>query len=159
MNTQQLVNVDEIYSRSFHIKISESTETKNQTQSFVVNLNRHAKQRLLERNIGIEEVVSAIFFGYSIQKQGVTFHALSKETYVSDFRFAYKRTEGLVVICDDSSGIVLTTFRRNDPVGFIKKKPKYRRNYTSCQDVYSSSEMIPDIYSISNSIVNLKLRA
>jgi len=114
-------------SLEFLVQISECLDYEWKTQSHRVELDTHAYRRSRERNISQEEIAAAMLYGYSEWKQGVCFYALTREMVPERSGIEYRRSEGLIIICDECSAKVKTCFRRNDPINYVKKKPKYNR--------------------------------
>ncbi len=127
MKKNRQLEIVEVFSRCFIIQVSEYLHNECHTQSFTVSLDRHALQRVHQRRIQKEEIAAAIMYGYSENKQGECFYALTHRMVPEELGWNLRRTQGLVVVCDESSGLVKTCYRRKDPVIHVRKKPKYRR--------------------------------
>jgi hypothetical protein len=139
MKQKSQIEIIDVHSNCFIIQISESLDFREYTQNFTVNLNDHAKQRCIERKIKREEIVAALIYGYSECKQGECFYALTYEMIPFDSSFNIRRSEGLVVICDENSGLVKTCYRRMNPVIYVKKKKSFRKNKYREMNMYMRS--------------------
>jgi hypothetical protein len=127
MKENKQLEIVEVFSRCFIIQVSEYLHNIRHTQSFTVLLDRHALQRAHQRGIQTEEIAAAIMYGYSENKQGECFYALTHRMVPEDLGWNLRRTQGLVVVCDENSGLVKTCYRRKNPVIHVRKKSKYRR--------------------------------
>jgi hypothetical protein len=125
----------------FQIQISERVDNAWETLHLQYELDSHAYQRSLERRIGQDEIAAAIMFGYWESKQGVSFYAITRDMVPRMCGIEYHRKEGLVVICDEGSAKVKTCFRRNDPVQYIKRKPKYLKPKERVSDLWSDQQI------------------
>ena len=92
---------------------------------FEVNSSKHFQERLQKRSINMESISHAILYGDYYFKQGLVFYILGKNHLPKNISpQQQKKCRNLIVVMDESSNMLITTYRNNNPLNYIRKKSK-----------------------------------
>lgn len=94
---------------------------------FKLGITDHVDSRMAKRAIRKEAISIALLYGEQFCKQGLVFHALG-ENKVPHYLHpqVHKNCRNLIVVTNENSGVIITSYRNNDPMRYIKKKAKRR---------------------------------
>jgi hypothetical protein len=127
MQRIQHVDVIELYSKCFLVQTTDYRLNGGSTTSFKFKLNPHSIQRCQERDIDTDEIASAMLFGYSREKNGVRYYALTNWMVPMCSGFVYRSHKGLVVIFDERYRVVKTCYRHWSPENHVRKLTSPRK--------------------------------
>jgi hypothetical protein len=110
---------------SFSIDIND--ELNNRFVEFKIEYSEHFMDRVLSRSICIDSITHAILYGDTFYKQGLVFFVLGKNHLSKNIKpQVQKKCRNLIVVMDVNSNLLLTSYRNNDPLIYIRKKSKRR---------------------------------
>lgn len=102
----------------------EDKESKK-TQLISVELSEHADNRIAERNINPTHLMMAMEYGEQFFKQGLVFYAVPDKNIPKELDGKLRfQLNNLVVVLDPNSAEVITCYKSNNAVKYIKKKQK-----------------------------------
>lgn len=114
-----------------NIKLSVVSES-NLKYEIDYHLTDHALKRSLCRSIDLASIGICLLYGKPIFKQGITFYYVQKRLLPEDIlRGKIAKLKDLVVVCDDNTGTIITTYRCSKGNIHIRKKCKELVNYAA----------------------------
>jgi hypothetical protein len=85
----------------------------------------HVDSRMAKRAIKKEAVSIALLHGTQFHKQGLVFHVMGDNNLPYNLHpQVEKLCRNLVVVTDENSGCIITSYRNSDPMRYVKKKAK-----------------------------------
>jgi hypothetical protein len=110
---------------SFSIDIND--DLNNRFVEFKIQYSEHFMDRVFSRSICIDSITHAILYGDTFYKQGLVFFVLGKNHLSKNIKpQVQKKCRNLIVVMDVNSNLLLTSYRNNDPLIYIRKKSKRR---------------------------------
>jgi hypothetical protein len=110
---------------NFSIDIKD--DLNNQIVQFNLKYSEHFLQRSLSRSICFESITDAILNGETFYKQGLVFFVLGKNHIPKNIDpQLQKKCRNLIVVMNLHSNMLITSYRNNDPLFYIRKKSKKR---------------------------------
>lgn len=102
-------------------------DLNNEFIQFNLKFSEHFLDRVLSRSICIDSITHAILNGETFYKQGLVFFVLGKNHLHKDVKpQQQKKCRNLIVVMDVNSNVLITSYRNNDPLCYIRKKSKRR---------------------------------
>lgn len=85
----------------------------------------HVDSRMAKRAIKKEAVSIALLHGTQFHKQGLVFHVMGDNNLPCNLHpQVEKLCRNLVVVTDENSGCIITSYRNSYPMRYVKKKAK-----------------------------------
>jgi hypothetical protein len=113
---------------SFSIDIND--DFNNRFVEFKIQYSEHFMDRVLSRSICIDSITHAILYGDTFYKQGLVFFVLGKNHLSKNIKpQVQKKCRNLIVVMDVKSNVLITSYRNNDPLIYIRKKSKRKEAF------------------------------
>lgn len=94
---------------------------------FKLGITDHVGSRMAKRAIQKEAVSIALLHGEQFYKQGLVFYAMGANNVPQHLHpQVQKKCRNLIVVTDENSGVIITSYRNDEPMRYIKKKAKRR---------------------------------
>jgi len=94
---------------------------------FKLGITDHVDSRMAKRAIRKEAVSIALLHGEQFCKQGLVFHVMGENNVPQHLHpQVQKKCRNLIVVTDENSGVIITSYRNDEPMRYIKKKGKRR---------------------------------
>jgi hypothetical protein len=110
---------------------------------FTLKVTEHLGYRMVKRSIQKEAVSIALLHGEQFYKQGLVFHVLGENNVPKNLHpQVHKKCKNLIVVTDENPGVIITSYRNNDPMRYIKKKCKRKDKCKNVSERRSFSSVL-----------------